>query len=145
MRHTLVICIGNKARGDDGAGRRVAELLSESARPDLDVLSTPQLDVVMAEQVHHAAHVIFADAQRRETPRVAVEPVAPDTANANAHAVDPAGLLALAATLYGSAPEALMVSVAGPHMGHGEGLSETAEAASREAASTIVDLLENAD
>lgn len=144
MRHTLVICIGNKARGDDGAGRRVAELLEEADRADLDIISTPQLDVVMAERVYESSRVIFADAERREAPGVRIDELLPDTANTNAHAVDPPGLLALASTLYGNAPGALMVSIAGPHMEHAEGLSETAEAASREAASRIIALLEAA-
>jgi hydrogenase maturation protease len=142
MRHALVICIGNKARGDDGAGRKVAELLDGRDLGETAIVSTPQLDVVMAEQVAHASHVIFVDAQRRTAPSVLVDTLEPDTAHTNAHAIDPAGLLALARTLYDADPGATLVTLAGPEMGHGEGLSETAEAASEEAASVVASLIE---
>lgn len=142
MRHPLVICIGNRARGDDGAGRRVAELLESEGLPDVSVVSTPQLDVVMAEQVARASSVVFVDAERRDAPPVRTEALTPDTAHTNAHAIDPAGLLALADTLYDAQPHATLVSVAGPEMGHAEGLSDTAEAASLEAASVVQSLVE---
>jgi hydrogenase maturation protease len=137
--------MGNKARGDDGAGRRVAELIEDQLAGDVVLISTPQLDVVMAEQVAAASAVVFVDAERRSAPAVRVDELVADTAHTNAHAIDPAGLLALAETLYGATPQASIVSVAGPEMGHGEGLSETAEAASREAASVAISVLKEMD
>lgn len=123
----------------------MADLLGEKPLDAVTIVSTPQLDVVMAEQVAEASRVIFVDAARRDSPPVHTGGLSPDTAHTNAHAIDPAGLLALADTLYGALPDATLVSVAGPEMGHAEGLSETAEAASLEAASVIRSLLAAAD
>lgn len=142
MEPTLILCIGNKARGDDGAARYVAELLEGRLPAGATLISTPQLDIVMAEDVACTSRVLFVDAARREIPAVHVAVQEPGLAGTHAHAVDPAGLLALADTLYGSAPPALLVSIAGPEMGHDEGLSPTAKAASEEAAFVVLGLLE---
>jgi len=142
MEPTLILCIGNKARGDDGAARYVAELLQGRLPDTASLVSTPQLDIVMAEDVAASARVIFVDAARRELPAVHVAPQRPGTSGTHAHAVDPAGLLSLAETLYNATPPALLVSIAGPEMGHDEGLSETAKAASEEAAFVILGLLQ---
>ncbi len=137
----LVICIGNKARGDDGVARLVAELLEDVLPQTCGLISEPQLDIVMAEDLADAELVVFVDAERREWPEVKVAEVEPTVASSHAHAVDPGGLLALAQTLYAAHPNTLLVSVAGPDMDHGEGLSETARAASLEAARTVLDLV----
>ncbi len=141
MEGTLLICLGNKARGDDGVARRVAELVESSLPAGVTLVSTPQLDIVMAEDVAAATRVIFVDAERRTSPPVRVGVQEPGSAGTHAHAIDPAGLLALADTLYGGAPVAQVVSVAAPEMGHAEGLSQTAVAASEEAATVVLELL----
>ena len=134
----LVICIGNEARGDDGAGRRVARLLA--AASGIRVISEPQLDVLMAEAVASAERVTFVDAERRDAPPVRVEPIEPRAlvASSTTHALDPAGLLALAEALYASAPPATIVTLAAPDMGHAEELSPRAVAAADEAAALIL-------
>lgn len=138
----LVICVGNLARGDDGAAHRVAELLADAPAR---VLAAPQLTVEMAEDVAAAAMAVFVDAERRASPPVLVAEVAPSHVTpASAHALDPGGLVALVEALFGPAPRALLVTVAAPEMGHREGLSGTAEAASVEAASAIRALLDEA-
>jgi len=142
MEETLIICVGNKARGDDGAARYVAELLEDRLPSGVRLVSTPQMDIVMAEDVALAGRVIFVDAIRRSSPAVHVQPQAAGLAGTHAHAVDPAGLVALAETLYDSHTPALLVSVAAPEMGHDEGLSDTAKAASEEAAFVVLGLLE---
>ncbi len=142
MEPTLILCIGNKARGDDGAARHVAELLEDRLPDGAVLVSTPQLDIVMAEDVAAAARVLFVDAARRDTPAVHVGPQHASAVGTHAHAVDPAGLLSLADTLYDARPPALLVSVAGPEMGHEEGLSAVAKAASEEAAFVILGLLQ---
>jgi hydrogenase maturation protease len=140
----LVICVGNLARGDDGVARRVADLLASRLPDDVTVISSPQLDVAMAEDVAAATRVIFVDAERRTAPPVATAPVAPDLSGLDVHSVSAGALVALAEQLFGRKPEALLVSVAGPKMGHGEGLSKTAEAASVEAASVVERLVSGA-
>lgn len=141
---TLVICYGNKSRGDDGAGRLVGEILAERLPEGVALLNEPQLDVVMAEDIAHARTVVFVDAERRESPAVTVDNVTPGTAGTHAHSVDPPGLLSLAETLYSRAPRALLVSIAAPEMGHAEGLTNTARAASEEAARVVLELVADA-
>lgn len=138
---SIIICIGNKARGDDGAARRTADLLEGRLPEGVGLMSRPQLDVVMAEDLSHVLLVVFVDAERRTDPPVDVRLVAKDTISADTHGLTPGALLALAHALYGCAPRALLVSIAGPEMGHTEGMSETAEAASEKAASVVLDLL----
>jgi len=142
MEPTLILCIGNKARGDDGAARYVAELLQERLPDGATLVSTPQLDIVMAQDVASASRVLFVDAARRSLPAVHVQPQLPGTAGTHAHGVDPAGLMSLAEILYGAAPAAMLVSIAAPEMGHDEGLSATAKAASEEAAFVVLGLLQ---
>ncbi len=137
-----MICIGNKARGDDGVARLVGELLESRLPAGVTLINEPQLDIVMAEEIAQARFVAFVDAERRNDPPVAVDDVVAGTAGTHAHAIDPPGLLSLATTLYGAAPPTVLVSVAGPHMGHGEGLSHTARAASEEAARVTLELLD---
>lgn len=139
----LVICIGNKARGDDGAGRLTGELLATRLAGSVMVINQPQLDITMAESISCADTVIFVDAQRRSHPAVTVEAVEAHPATDYAHALDPGGLLALAHALYGAQPEALLVSISAPEMDHQDGLSATASKAAREAANTVLELLED--
>lgn len=140
MSPPLVICYGNVARGDDGVAHRVAGLLG--GHPELRVLAVPLLDVGLAAEVAAAPLVVFVDAQRRDAPAVLTTPVEPAPAEpASPHAFTPGALTGLAASLYGAAPvDRFLVSVAAPEMGHGEGLSPTAEAASHEAASEVLSL-----
>lgn len=132
----LVICYGNLARGDDGVAHRVAGALA--GQPGMRVLALPLLDVSLAEDLAAAPLVVFVDAERRDTPLVRVESLTarPDD-SASVHGLTPRGLLALTGALFGRSPEAHLVVLAAPEMGHGETLSGTAEAASGEAASVV--------
>ncbi len=137
MGKALVICIGNLARGDDGVAHRVGDLLGDL---DARIVRAAQLDVVMAEDVSRAGALIIVDAQRRESPPVTVTRVAPTPlgVGSTSHGLDVGGLLTLSRTLYASAPDLVhLVTVAAPEMGHDDTLSETAEAASVEAASVV--------
>ena len=127
METTFIVCIGNKARGDDGVARRVAELLEGRLPEHIGLLSAPQLDIVLTERVAEADRVVFVDAERRPGPPAQWATLEPSAAKSNAHALDPAGLLALVQVLYAARPEALLLSLAAPEMGHGEGLSPVAE------------------
>lgn len=127
METTFIVCIGNKARGDDGVARRVAELLEGRLPAHVGLLSAPQLDIVLAERVAQAERVVFIDAERRAEPPAMWARLEPSAARSNAHALDPAGLLALVEVLYDAKPDALLLSLAAPEMGHEEGLSPVAE------------------
>lgn len=140
-----IIGVGNTARGDDGVAHRVLERL-EAARCEGDLapvtlLGVHQLDVSMAAALAAVDTVVFVDAERRAEPATEVKALDPGSTAPSVHAVDPAGLLGLVRSLYGTAPAAWLVSVAGPSMEHLEGLSLEAEAASAEAASVIRALL----
>jgi hydrogenase maturation protease len=140
-RDRLVVCVGNPARGDDGAGARVAALLEsrEDRSSHARVLAAHQLDVALAEDVAAASAVVFVDAERRSG-GVEVRRVEPG-GGATTHTITPAALLALAAAIYGAAPAAWLVSVPASEMGHGEILSPTTTAACEDAARVVERLL----
>ena len=140
----LVICIGNKARGDDGVARRTAELLEGRLPNGVKLISRPQLDIVMTDDLHRTNLVVFVDAERRQDPGVRIDEMecAADTGPVpDAHALTPVSLLNLTAALYGDVPTARLVSIAAPEMPHAEGLSDTAKTASEEAAFAVIKLL----
>lgn len=139
MGTTLVICIGNLARGDDGVGHEVARLMRESEPvPDVVVLSATDLDVAMAEDVAAVDALVIVDAVRRGEPPVDVRALhAGPAPRPTGHGIDPASLLAMSVALWGRCPRAFAVTVAAPEMGHGERLSATATSAALEAVSVI--------
>ncbi|MFN8094481.1 MAG: hydrogenase maturation protease [Vicinamibacteria bacterium] len=125
----LVIAWGNPLREDDGVAWHVLEALRGlQPRPWLPAMRlrhAHQLTPEMADCVSRAAGVVFVDARRDGAPgEVRCEPVAPAPgSNPLAHSVSPQALLLYAETLYGRAPDAVVVSVAGERFGMGEGLS----------------------
>jgi hydrogenase maturation protease len=142
MTRTLIIAIGNVARGDDGTAHRVAARLVLAGLPaDVRLLTATGLDVAMAADVAECDRLLIVDAERRSAPAVEVRPIVGGTASHSGHAIDAPGLLAVTDALYAVTPEALLIGVASPEMGHAEELSATAEAASEEAASVIIELL----
>jgi len=123
----LVIGYGNPLRGDDGVGwhaaRRLASLLREE---DAEVLACHQLNLEIAEQISQASLTIFIDARWGGAPgKVLFQPVKPDPLSACAfsHHLAPSALLACAQGLYGTCPEAVLISVDGAFFGYEEGLS----------------------
>jgi len=146
MGIVLVICIGNVARGDDGVAHTVALTVRERVRTSegshVEIVTATGLDIAMAADVATAERLVLVDAERRDAPPVTTAPILPGPPGGpTGHAIDAPALLSLAAALYGAAPPATLVSVAAPEMGHAEGLSATAEAASIEAASVVLSLL----
>ena len=142
MTPTLIIAIGNVARGDDGTAHRVASRLLAEGLPDgVRLLSAVGLDVAMAADVAQCDRLVVVDAERRSEPAVDLRPIVAGTAAHSGHSIDAPGLLAVTAALYAATPDALLVGVASPEMGHAEKLSATAEAASIEATWVILELL----
>lgn len=139
---TLIIAIGNVARGDDGAGHQVATRLQARTLPDdVSLLVAVGLDVAMAADVAQCARLLVIEAERRAEPPVEVRPLVAGTAAHSGHAIDGSGLLSVAYALYGATPEATLVSVAAPEMDHGEGLSPVADEAVDEAVEVVLALL----
>ena len=124
-----MIAWGNPLREDDGVAWHVLEALRGlPPRPWLPAMRlrhAHQLTPEMADCVSRAAGVVFVDARRDGLPgEVRCEAVAPAAgSNPLAHSVSPQTLLLYAETLFGRAPEAVVVSVAGERFGMGEGLS----------------------
>jgi len=120
---TLVIALGNPLREDDGAGWAVAQALHQCQ--DVRVLVVHQLMPEMAEEVSRADAVVFVDARRGglagELRTVALAPAAAE--HRLTHVVEPETLLHYAQLLYGRAPKAWLVSIAGERFGLGDGLS----------------------
>lgn len=148
MGDTLVICVGNLARGDDGVARHVADVLERSLPTNAQVVSVPQLDVVMAERIATFDRVVFVDAERRHEPPVRVDAIGKAvTASGTApgHALIPEAVLGLAGTLYGAHPDAYLVSVAAPEMPHAEGLSPVAHTAAQQAVEVVLELTSDDD
>ena len=118
----LVIGYGNTLRGDDGAGRRAATLIGERgkggefgqcARP-LRAIAVHQLLPELAEDIAHAARVVFIDAYATSDAAapLRVEPIGgAEAASRCAHSGSPAALLALCAQLYGRSPQTWVVGI----------------------------------
>jgi hydrogenase maturation protease len=125
----LVIAWGNPLREDDAVAWHVLEgLRSLKPRPGLPALKlrhAHQLMPEMAECVSRAAGVVFVDARRDGTPgEVRCEEIAPSAGqNPLAHSLSPQALLLFAEQLYGRAPKAVVLSIAGERFGMGEELS----------------------
>ena len=117
MSRILIIGYGNVLRADDGAGYRAAEELQRHYRddPEVRVFAAHQLTPEMAAEISSNDFVMFLDASSEAEPgkiwQVAVSPEA--TLSGFTHQLTPASLLSAAEKLYGHAPEAVCISMAG--------------------------------
>jgi hydrogenase maturation protease len=112
MSRTLVIGVGNTIRGDDGVGIRVTERLAERYT-GFDILCVHQLSPEHAETIAQYDRLVVVDASVM-TDSLRVTPLhgGNDVRLPRTHAVTPAGILALATTLYQRVPsEAILVEI----------------------------------
>jgi hydrogenase maturation protease len=140
----LVICYGNRLRGDDGIAWHVGERLAADPRlDDADVVCAHQLTPELAVEVSRARVVVLVDAavdgtpgtvQRR--PVTAPEEDALDRAGWS-HGLTPATLAGLASMLFGRVPPMEVVTVAGASFDVSEHLSAPVAAAVAETAETV--------
>jgi hydrogenase maturation protease len=140
----LVIGYGNELRGDDGLGPRVAEAISASNYPSVQVRTVFQLMPELAAELAEAGLVIFVDALA-DPGRIAVELTPVGTEEITdwcTHTADPRALLALTWAVYGWRPEAWLLTVAGQNFAFGEGLSSIAEENVRQAIVRIKELIQ---
>ena len=133
----LIVAYGNPLRSDDGVAWRAADLLAQNlSESKAEILRLHQLGPELSETISHFATVIFIDAaavdDKAAPGQIHVQEIAPQ-ARADpshfTHAISPQTVVALAATLYGAKPRALLVTVAATSFNHGDALSPSVEAA----------------
>lgn len=125
----LIIGYGNPGRGDDGLGPAFAERIAAEDLPGVTVESAYQLTVEHALQLSSAQHVVFADAVIGGTAPFELLPVVPAPGDLGSHSLTPPALLQLTLTLYGTAPPAHVMAIAGQDFGQmHEGLGKAATA-----------------
>lgn len=135
----LVIGYGSDLRGDDAAGRHVADAVGARDLPGVRVLSLPQLTPEVAADLATVDEVIFVDASVA-TATLTVAPVAPAPPSwRRSHHATPAALLALVATLDAPPPAALLVSIPVFELGIGTTLSPATTRAVDDAVACIVE------
>lgn len=115
----LIIGYGNPLRGDDAAGRLVAEAVADWDHPQMQSLSVHQLTPELAADIAAARRVVFVDAfvcATESPPEVTLTPLtldiaAPPASVYSAHAAAPHELLAMAQALFGATPEACFCAI----------------------------------
>jgi hydrogenase maturation protease len=137
----LVIGCGNTLRGDDGAGPAVLRLLAEAGpRPEVRLLAVHQLVPELSEAASLVDGLIVVDASTEGRPGEvllrAIESAGRPRAGTS-HAFSPEDLVEYARRLYGRAPPAVVVSIAGHDFGLREGLSPEVRRGVEEAARRI--------
>ena len=122
-----LIGYGNPGRGDDGLGPALADRMADVA--GLAVTTEYQLTVDHALLISDAEMVIFADALLHADVPFTFTQVTPSTSHdVTSHSLSPQAVLALCNTLYGHAPEAYVLGIAGHEFGEvKEGLSPQAQ------------------
>lgn len=125
---TLLIGYGNPGRGDDGLGPAFAGRIADLAVAGVEVLIDYQLKVEHALLVARAPQVVFVDAQMGGAAPFSFAPLSPaQNGDVTSHSLPPAAVLTLAQTLYGAAPAAFILGIAGAEFGRvHEGLSAVA-------------------
>lgn len=130
----LIIGYGSGIRGDDSLGPKAAALLEErlATSRDVTVLSRASLTPELAANVADASLAVFIDcAATGPVGRVVQRDVsiADDSTVAMVHFLDPSGLLYWSKQLFGRAPRAVTLSVAGESFDIGDDLTPIMEKA----------------
>jgi hydrogenase maturation protease len=123
----LVVGIGNRLRGDDGLGPRIAERLALQA--DVETISVLQITPDLASSLAEARRVLFVDADaagdRLRMERLNVQSV---RRGGLGHSMRPVEVLEWTQIAYGRRPEAWVLAVPGRQFALSEDLSPEAEA-----------------
>jgi hydrogenase maturation protease len=145
MSRILILGYGNPLRGDDAFGWRVAERLLElPPDPAVEILCLHQLTPELMDPLSRADFAIFIDAAASGEPGAMVERRIDPASAANAaftHHATPEALLAGARALYGRAPEAVMISVAGADFSLGAELSPAVSSRFDEVIAAVLHLI----
>ena len=139
----LLIGYGSDLRGDDGAGRRAAEIVAERSEGAIKVRSVHQLTPDLAPVLAESDLTIFVDACAEELGQpIRVRkllPASPDLRHA--HFGSPDELLGLAEWLYGHSPDAWAVDIGAFDFQFGTTFSSCAEQGVGEAVAWIESLV----
>lgn len=151
---TLIIGYGNADRQDDGVGwhvlRNLAERIGHSVPEDPGSsieISTERVDLVfilqifpeLAETIAQYDHVCFVDAHTAQiAEEISWTELAPEYEKSPlTHHMSPKTVLSIAATIYGTLPEAILVSIRGFSFEFNRELSAKTSALADEAADRI--------
>lgn len=128
LAKVAIIGCGNPLRRDDGLAWHAARELRQRLSPEqAEILCVHQLTPELAEMASRADTVIFLDAAAKGVPgQVSCQAVRDETAGYDfSHHLTPAGIMAMAAQLYGASPHAFVVSLCGETFDHGDEVSST--------------------
>lgn len=141
----LLIGFGNPGRCDDGLGPAFAARIAARDLPGLEVSTDYQLTVDHALEISGETRVIFVDALMNADVPFRFEPLRPAASHdLSSHSLNPASVLALAATLFNASPEAHVLGISGVEFGEvREELSGEAEGNLREAEAFFLAWLED--
>ena len=137
----LVIGYGNTLRGDDGAGRLVAQEVATKGWQQVRSLPCHQLTPELAEDIANSSAVIFVDAvvpSSSDSLSLRVEQIEPTITNVGlGHTGDPRSLLCFTQALYNCVPPAWWILIPAVNFAFGEQLSPVTERAITEAIEQI--------
>ena len=145
MTEILIIGYGNTLRGDDGAGQKIAEMVSEWGIEEVRSLPVHQLTPELADPISTAKLAIFvdaypdADSQGFQVRRLEGE--GSGGIGSTTHNCDPRSLLQMAKFLYGSAPPAWWLLIPAVNFDFGEEFSAITQQGVAEALSKIKELI----
>jgi hydrogenase maturation protease len=137
---TLVVGYGSELRGDDAAGRRVAEAIEQRALPGVTVATPTQLVPELAELIACAERVVFVDASIT-VDDVTVRRLTPQPTSPGSHHATADGLLGLVTALELRCPPAHLVEIPVADLSIGERLSATTAQAVDRAIAEVMALL----
>lgn len=127
MSKVLVVGYGNPLRSDDSVGiQAVRALKSTMENAAVEFVECQQLGVELASNLSTVDFAVFIDASTDGIAgEVRYEAIKPrGTAEAGlSHQADPGVILALSQQLYGSSPQAILVTIAGECFGFGTTLT----------------------
>lgn len=135
LSQCLILACGNTLRGDDGVGPWLAEWARErfSKIPGVHSVARQQWTPDLAEEIAHAATVIFVDSAANSAPgQIQLEPVKPsaDLPRLLTHQLSASDLMRLCRSYYDSLPQsALLLTVSGGAFELHEGFSDLVQAA----------------
>ncbi|MGB5833334.1 MAG: hydrogenase maturation protease [Thiohalocapsa sp.] len=148
--NALIVGYGSPIRGDDAIGPLTADhltsLLEQGELPDwVDIQARHILTAELVEDLNRTDLAIFLDAAADTAPgEVRCRPLRPDATamSTMAHFHDPRELLAWCEALYGTVPEAWLISAGGAEWGYSNcELSDTARAAMGRMIDQVMELL----